>query len=184
MTVVVGVVSDGTVYMGADSAGISGWDLVVRKDPKVFRKGEMLIGFTTSFRMGQLLHHAFEPPPVEGDLSAYMVTTFVNALRDCFKAGGYARKNNEEEAAGTFMVGLRGRLFVISDDYQVVEPAHVFAAVGCGSSYALGSLYATRSMSPQTRICLALETAEAFSAGVRGPFTILSTEGSNEHTDN
>src|SRR5690242_15173484 len=85
MTCIVGLVAaDGRVHLGGDSAGIAGYDLTVRKDPKVFRVGEFAVGFTSSFRMGQLLRFAFTPPPIEGDLDAYMVTTFVNALRDCF----------------------------------------------------------------------------------------------------
>lgn len=33
MTCVVGLVAEGKVWMGADSAGVSGWDLRTRADP-------------------------------------------------------------------------------------------------------------------------------------------------------
>lgn len=164
--------ADGNVCMGADSAGISGWDMTVRADSKVFFNGEFLISFTTSFRMGQLLRYTFSAPTIDGDLFNYMVTHFVDTVRDCLKRGGYARRENEVESAGSFMVGVRGRLFEINSDYQVGESQSGYAAIGCGAPYALGALYATAGQEPETRIRIALEAAERMSAGVRGPFSI------------
>ena len=122
MTCIVGLVDDGRVWMGGDSAGVAGWDLTVRADRKVFRNGPYVMGFTSSFRMGQLLRHGFEPPsPPEqpGDLEAFMATTFIDAVRERLKAGGWAVKNLEQEQGGTFLVGVSGRLFEIGSDYQV-----------------------------------------------------------------
>jgi ATP-dependent protease HslVU (ClpYQ) peptidase subunit len=174
MTCIVGLVEDGEVWIGGDSAGVSGWDLAVRRDPKVFRKGPFLFGFTSSFRMGQLLRFKFEPPAQPDGMSVeeYLATVFVDALRDCLKAGGYARKENEVEQAGTFLLGYAGRLFEIETDYQVAEHHAPFAAVGCGAAYALGAMHVSEYVSPRTRIMAALKAAEAWSAGVRAPFVI------------
>lgn len=46
-------------------------------------------------------------------------------------------------------------------------------AVGCGDQIARGALYGTQMQPPKERIRIALEAAERFSAGVRGPFIIL-----------
>ncbi len=54
MTAIVGLVHNATVYIGGDSAGVSGYSMTVRADSKVFTIGPYLMGFTTSFRMGQL----------------------------------------------------------------------------------------------------------------------------------
>lgn len=179
MTCIVGLAEVGGVRIGGDSAAVAGWDMIVRSDSKVFANGGYIFGFTTSFRMGQLLRHGFTPPdppaptvPVHG----FMCTTFVDAVRDCLKRGGYAKKHDEREESGTFMVGVAGRLFVVSDDYQVAESLHGFAAIGCGAQVALGSLFATedRPLSGQRRLEIALEAAERFSAGVRAPFTFVS----------
>lgn len=178
MTAVVGLVHNGRVHLGADSAGIAGWALTVRADEKVFRNGSYAMGFTSSFRMGQLLRHAFEPPAPGSDLPKFMATTFIDAVRDCLKAGGWATKNSEQESGGNFLVGIHGRLFEIGCDYQVGEPVDGFAAVGCGFELALGALYATglAGMSVKRRIRVALEAAERFSAGVRGPYAYVSTK--------
>ena len=174
MTCIVGLVSDGKVYIGGDSAGVAGWQLTIRKDVKVFRNGDFLIGGTSSFRMLQLLHYAFTPPAYEPgtDLEKYMAVDFVNALRQCFKDGGYAEKKNEQEEGGIFLVGFQGRLFYIGSDYQVGEPLCGYEAVGCGAEVAIGSLYATPALSPRKRIEGALKAAEAHNAGVRSPFVI------------
>jgi hypothetical protein len=52
VTAIVGLVHEGTVYIGGDSAGVSGYSMTVRADAKVFTVGPYLLGFTTSFRMG------------------------------------------------------------------------------------------------------------------------------------
>ncbi len=178
MTCIAGLVHDGAVYLAGDSAGCSGWNLTVRADPKVFVNGSYVMGFTTSFRMGQLLRYAFTPPePDTADLHRFMCTAFTDALRQCLKDGGWAEKEQERERGGIFLAGTHGRLFVIHDDYQVGEPADPFAAVGCGAALALGALPATEAgkMNPQKRLETALAAAERFSNGVRGPFTIVST---------
>ncbi|MGA5472539.1 hypothetical protein ACPCUK_27670 [Streptomyces arboris] len=177
MTVIVGLVHKGRVYLGADSAGVSGLQLTVRRDAKCFRTGPYVMGFTTSFRMGQLLRYAFQPPHPTGDLHRFMVTTWTDALRTCLKDGGWARKDSEQEQAGDFLVGVAGRLFTIHSDYQVGEPADDYAAVGCGDELALGALHATAhlGMAPRARLTAALAAATHHSAGVTGPYTFAST---------
>lgn len=177
MTAIVGLVAGNDVHIGGDSAGVAGYRLSVRADTKVFRRGPYLFGFTTSFRMGQLIRYAFDVPrPAKRKLDSFMATTFVDALRDCLKKGGWARKDNDREEGGDFLVGLRGRLYTIHEDYQVAKAADGFAAVGCGAEVALGALFATQDsgLGPRRRVRIALEAAERFNAGVRGPFKVLS----------
>lgn len=176
MTCIVGIAEGGKVYIGADSAGVGGLDLTVRADRKVFVNGDFVMGFTTSFRMVQLIQYAFNPPKrhPDKDVMAYMVTEFVDALRNCLKAGGFARRDSEVESGGVFLVGYAGRLFCIESDYQVGEALSGYDAVGCGASFAVGVLFATPGQPPEDRLRLALQAAEAHSAGVRNPFHIQS----------
>lgn len=179
MTAIVGLAEGRAVHIGGDSAGVSGLSLVVRRDRKVFQRGRYLFGFTTSFRMGQLIHYAMDvPKPVKRGLDEFMATTFVDAIRDCLKKGGWARKENDREEGGCFLVGVRGRLYTVYDDYQVARAADGFAAAGCGHDIAVGALFASSggSLRPRQRVRLALRAAERFSAGVRGPFVVRSLE--------
>lgn len=174
MTCIVGLVEGNAVYMGGDSAGVAGYDLCVRDDRKVFRNGPMVFGFTTSFRMGQLLQHALTIPDHDPrvPLEKFMVTTFMAAVRKCLKNNGWAEKKNEQERGGVFLVGYKGRLFRVEGDYQIGLPVDGFDACGCGEAFAIGVLCATPSMAPRERVRLALDTAERRSAGVRAPFHI------------
>lgn len=175
MTAIVGLVQGGSVYIGGDSAGANSWQLRIRSDTKVFRNGPYLMGFTTSFRMGQLIRYGLTPPKPKGNLERFMATTFIDAIRDCLKTGGWARKESEREEGGTFLVGVAGRLFTVESDYQVGENVDGYAAVGSGDDAAMGALYATAhtDLGPRKRVRLALAAAERFSSGVRAPFICL-----------
>jgi ATP-dependent protease HslVU (ClpYQ) peptidase subunit len=179
MTCIVGIVQNGKVYIGGDSAGVAGYSITVRADEKVFKKGEFIMGFTTSFRMGQLLRYKliipFHKPGV--DTYEYMVTEFVEAVRQCLKDGGYSRNNSGEELGGTFLVGYKGELFTIDGDYQVGKSLLGYDAIGCGEDIAKGSMFTScrlADVSPDEILLDALKAAEQFSTGVRGPFTAVS----------
>jgi ATP-dependent protease HslVU (ClpYQ) peptidase subunit len=185
MTCIAGLTEGGRVYIAGDSAGSNDWhQLTLRLDKKVFRREElnMIFGCCGSYRMTQLLHHAFAPPlpaPEEEDLEHYMATTFIDAVRSCFAEGGFAKKKQEREKGGFFLVGLRGRLFRVESDYQVGESLDGYAAIGSGGNIALGALFVTRhlDLSPEKRLTLALEAAQHHITSVRAPFLIECLEG-------
>lgn len=180
MTCIAGLVHNGAVYLGGDSAGVAGSSLTRRADVKVFRNGDFVFGFTSSFRMGQLLHHAFAPPvPKAGeDLERFMSTRFVDAVRECLKKGGFAREVNDRELGGTFLVGYKDRLFCIASDYQVGETLDQYDAVGAGEDIAKGALYVLHGadIHPEDKLRIALEAAERWSGAVCAPFHFVSTE--------
>lgn len=184
MTCIVGVIENGVVTLGGDSAGVENDNITIRKDEKVFRNKEFIIGYTSSFRMGQLLRFRFTPPPISGkDLYEYMCTEFVDGVRKCFEEYGFMQKyKGGDEKGGEFLVGIRGRLFHIDDDYQVGEPVDGFMSVGSGMYYALGSLDTTNKnqIKPKDRVEIALRVAEKYSCGVSGPFNYVSTELDNQ----
>lgn len=184
MTCIAGLVKDGIVYLGGDSAGVNDWDLTVRKDQKIFINGEFLIGFSSSFRMGQLLQYKFDPPIRHNDMDIFrfMVSIFVERIRACFHDGGYQKRIEEREIGGQFLIGYAGRLFHIDSDYQVGEAIDNMLAIGCGANVAIGALYVLRNMNPIERIERALEAAERFNGGVRSPFVIKSLPEQNNET--
>ena len=171
MTCIVGLVDKGSVYIGGDSAGIAGLSITIRKDPKVFQNGPFIFGFTTSFRMGNILRYKLDPPQqtVSQNDMQYMVVSFIDDIRKCFADNGFSD-------GGNFLVGYKGALYNIESDFQVGVPAEPFDAVGCGSDLALGAMYASKGKKPIERITLALEAAATFNAGVSAPFLILEQQ--------
>jgi ATP-dependent protease HslVU (ClpYQ) peptidase subunit len=127
--------------------------------------------------MGQLLRYKLSVPhqePGQRDDSRHMATTFIDAVRETLKGGGFAEIDKSVEKGGNFIVGYRGRIYVIYDDFQVEEPSCGYAAVGCGSDYAMGAMFSRVLDTPQDRLDLALSAAAEFSVGVRPPFAFLS----------
>jgi len=185
MTCIVGLEHEGSVYIAGDSAGVDSNDLsiVSRADEKVFLTdaSDFVMGFCGSFRVGQLLRYALTTPEqsAKKDDMAYMVTDFIDAVRTMQKDKGSLKKENElEEHDGGFLVGYKGKLYIIESDFQVGRPHGNYAAMGCGAQIALGALYATRNskMKPEERVMLAMSAAAEYSAGVRAPFNIVKLE--------
>jgi len=177
MTCVIGLEHNDTVYVGADSAGIAGYEIATRVDEKIFTKEEFIMGFAGSFRMGQLLRYALNIPEQSAriDDMQYLVTDFMDAVRTCYRDKGFLTKSEEVESSpeGTFILGYHGKLYTIEEDFQVGRVAEEYVAMGCGSSIALGAMHACNLVDPIERITCALEAAAKFSAGVRGPFKII-----------
>lgn len=182
MTCIVAIADKGDVYIGGDSAGVAGLSISIRNDWKVFTNQCFVIGCTTSFRMIDLLRFKLNPPQqtVSQTDHQYMATSFIDEVKEMFIKNDYGCKSGERGAeGGTFLVGYRGKLYLIHDDFQVGIPATPYYAVGCGTDLALGSLYSTQGLiaDPQKRIIKALESATEFNGGVRSPYNIVKLEG-------
>jgi ATP-dependent protease HslVU (ClpYQ) peptidase subunit len=188
MTCIVGLIDNGITYIGADSLGSNGYSKIVRKDKKVFKlkdTSNAIIGYTSSFRMGQLLMYADGLIDKLSDYEnkidhEYLVTKFIPRVINLFENGGYSRNNNGEKTGGDFLLGYKDKLYHIEGDFQVGESMLNYDACGCGKDFALGSLATTEkykdTLSPQERIRLALQSATEFSVGVAPPYYILNTE--------
>ena len=177
MTCIVGIESKGKVWIGGDSAGTAGnMHQRIRKDKKVFIKGEIIIGFCGSFRMGDLLKHTLEIPDTKlvKDVDAFMVNQFVDVLRNCFEKENKKITSENDKIYPSILVGMRGRLYNIEGDYQCGRPEDGFDSTGSGGNVAIGSLHSTKSISdPKRRIQMALEASSRNDASVRPPFHIL-----------
>lgn len=185
MTCIVGYKHNKKIYIGADSLGSnSAFAKTVRLDEKVFIKDEMIFGFTSSFRMGQILQYVMTTPDRPEGITDmhYLVGHWIPILIDCFHDSGYRGPKEEDShdetrSGGDFLLGYRGVLYHIENDFQVGIPADQYDATGCGEELALGAIYHAKKSGvkdPEEIITSALEAAEKFSAGVQRPFRILS----------
>lgn len=175
MTIIVALKHDGDIYMGCDSAGTRGISEVrVRKDSKIaIRKGYVL-GFTDSFRMGQLLQYEVDfPEPSKTGHFKFMVKKVIPKIRECFGNHGFTTvQHQNRETGGEFLIGFSGSLYHIFSDFQVAEMHLPYTACGCGDHYALGSLASTEGMKPRDRVLKALKVAGEFSNGIRAPYRL------------
>lgn len=156
MTCLAGLIHNGRVFIGGDSAASVDDKIEVRLNRKVFRNGTYVIGFTGSFRTGQLLQFA-KLPAIKGDVLAHLITAVVPVIKDI------SGKDVDE-----LLIGAAGRLFKVSSDYSVAEYPD-YAAAGGGEQYALGKLHGALGP-PDVRVIAALEAAQAHCSAVRAPF--------------
>jgi hypothetical protein len=154
--------------MGGDSCGSDYSSYLIVGNPKIFRVHNILIGCCGSFRVIDLLRYRLDfTPSDDWDADRFMRTTFIDAVRECFKEGGY----DDDKRGGNFLAGYRGRLYEIQPDYSILNAPEWGFAVGSGETAARGSLYTTRDQWDSVdRIQTALEAAEAIVPSVKGPF--------------
>lgn len=180
---------NGNIYMGCDSASIALEDFSIstRNDKKVFLKNDMIFGFANSFRMGQILKYKFKRPdhPKNMDDYEYMCTLFIDAVIKCFVENSFIGTTEEGEIQfdGIFMVGYNKQIYTIGPDFQIDSEDSKFSCIGCGSSYALGAMYALTNNKNEDEIDIlniitdSLLIASNYSLGVRKPFTIFELSG-------
>jgi ATP-dependent protease HslVU (ClpYQ) peptidase subunit len=176
MTCIIGLEANGKAYIGADSAAVSRYDIRQTITPKVFRNDGVIIGYTSSFRMGQLLQFIGIPPYVGDADEDYMINKFIEEVRKNFKEKGYSTVKDNIETGGTFIVGITNKIYTIEDDFQVQRYSDGISCVGCGQNYAYGAMKALEKIEPEKRIRKSLQIASYYSSGVCPPFNILKTE--------
>lgn len=184
MTCIAAVIgSDGSIYMGGDSAGVSDdstYSLGIGSEAKVWENGGILFGASGSFRVSQVLRWQLQIPQYnpDGEALEYLTGPLITTMREALQLHGSLEvwdSDSTENIDGSLLLGFRNRVFEIFGDFGVGELVHGYGAVGCGAPIAMGNLAATETLSikPKRRITMALQAAERHSAGVRGPFTIL-----------
>jgi len=179
MTCVCGIRTENGVWIGADSIVTYPWYGHRRmRGVKVFRRimsneEQFVIGSCGSPRMLQLLQYQLNLTETATQSGiAYMVTEFVEVVRELFKNAGVAKVENNEESGGLFLAAYDGALYRIDSDYQVMEMEDGMMAIGSGDDWALGAMKAREDLEPEARIRCGLETASYFTGTVGPPFVI------------
>ena len=173
MTCIVGIRDGDTALVAFDSYVGTGNAATETTGPT---KGLMLFpdvaaGFCGSVMFAQLVEHHLHLAAPVGDEREWMVREFVAGIRRLLNA------HQAKIDSGTgVIVAVRGRVFEVTADLSVVEPAAGFAAIGAGGQFARGALWETRTgLTAEGRARRALEAAAALCAHVRPPFHVLRT---------
>lgn len=178
MTCVVGISTPGKgALIGFDSLAGGNGVYKIRRDPKGAKLTPWLaLGYTTSFRFGQILTHYLEYKTAPADPYEWAIRDLVPQMRKLLGEHGWLTKNSEQEQGGDVLLAVRDRILVVHSDFQVAEAAQGWSAIGSGEHHAAGALYATRDKTPRTSARTALEAAENASTTVRRPWHFLETK--------
>ena len=181
MTCIVGLVENGTVYLGGDSC--VGYDWQGKRQygdsiSKVFKVDVLLFGSSGDRRAAQLVECGLVLPSQEkgqADLW-YLVMVVSEQIRDLLKSHGQAKiESNQENSETAFLIGYHGGLYRMGIDYSIVQHIEPFDSIGSGYAFALGALEAIKDvdMKPKARIKTALRIAARYANGVDENFVIM-----------
>lgn len=174
MSCIIGIKTQNEILIGGDSCGSTIYeDHIVsrlRRDPKVFWNGSVLVGSCGSPRVCQCLHPNVWVPNESN------IHNLIISMKDCLEEQGTLfSENGIDSMDSELLIAYGDKLYSIQRDFQYVELYDDYMAIGSGSSYALGNLYSTQdNKDPSLRIHSALECAEYFCPLVKQPFIILT----------
>lgn len=174
MTAIVGLVHNGKVWMGGDSAYSTEDEVWIQRDPKVFRRGDILIGTAGLGRFESVMRYLVEIPRIRKgmDVGYWVNVDLASEVRKALIADGYAHDAGAFEVKDCqAMIGVMGDLFVLDSDLCGWRTLCGYAVIGSGEGPARASLHETAKLQPRTRLKRALERAAAETTGVRPPFT-------------
>lgn len=179
MTVIVGLVEDDKVWIGADSL-VSAGDYGMRQiEPKLIKKGEFLFAGTGAVSAFQHVLHTIIIPPVKEDQIPmdYLMNDLLPEIRSKLSlTGRLTDYHGVQTAPLAMMIGWRGHLYCMYGDFCLIEPHKSFETMGIGEEYARGAMYVLEKTdySGREKIKLALDAACEYSKGCSAPYTIRS----------
>ncbi len=182
MTIIVGIVTEAAVWMGADQLLVNGLaDVLATDDIKVTPSGQLLIGVAGAQRVANLVNQIGWTLPPEEQLLPWLVRAWVPELRRVLRDGGALRMEDGRESMDSeVLVGHAGspRLCYVNGDFSI-SPLGWWGACGSGAPWASARLgaYEIAPEEPEALLLEALRAAARHHTHIRPPFRLCSTSG-------
>lgn len=175
MTCIIGYSHNGKAYVGADSLGSNGWTKAQYDTPKLFEVHGMVIGYTTSYRFGQVLqHHLRELLSNQVDPYKKLVEEYIPHIREILTAHGAKTTDKGVDSGGACVIGYKGAVYELQHDFSVLKPSNGIACVGSGAQVAYGAMLALTTKDSEQRILRALEVTSDAVTSVGGDFVVMA----------
>jgi ATP-dependent protease HslVU (ClpYQ) peptidase subunit len=169
MTVIVALEEDGKVWMGSDSfIGDDSWR-DVSDTPKHFIRGELLFGFAGDIHATQVVEDLVPPRHKAGEDDYGYLKRVSAAIRKL-----HEKNKLTEKPDFSGLIGYRGKVYILFDDYGLHHSERGYAATGAGEQAACGALFAAKGREPKARILVALKAAATHSNAVCPPYRTIS----------
>ena len=179
MSVVVGLVKDGHVYMAADTRGLIGHEKMTVQ--KLFvsehkQWGKWAMGSVGHMRNAEIANELDLPTVTKNALKTttpqMAVRSYLDSLRDEIMSRGIVEDGNS--AGNDYLIAVQGHLFASYEFYM--QEAQV-VAIGEGSPYVEGVLWTLQKfcpyMDPADMVRTAVEATEAFNVGIGGDIDVV-----------
>lgn len=191
MTCIIAHTNGTTSFIAGDKLGSNGFTKAIQTEPKVFEKEfiklhedgltrtkeVMALGYTTSFRMGQLLTYNLvlpEQAPNE-TFPQYLVLKVIPLIRKMFKDEWGSRDASQDVGGGQFIILHNHTIYEVQEDFAVLQPKTSITAVGSGTYHAIASMEAYSEVEKETKVPLH-ERVESIFKIVSGNVTSVSAE--------
>lgn len=139
MTIVIAYKHEDKVYMCSDMKASSDNYQHIETYPKIFsvncKYGRIYIGYTTSFRMAQIIQN--ELPQYKEPFDIYNVVEFI---REKLAEKGFSTIDNNEHIGGQFIIVYCGEMWLVEHNFQYLQPSRNYIAIGAGAEYAYGAI--------------------------------------------
>ncbi|GCJ80999.1 hypothetical protein [Escherichia phage BF17] len=158
MTCIIAHTNGVSSFIAGDKLGSNGFTKTVQTEPKVFEKEfiklhddgltrtkeVMALGYTTSFRMGQLLNYNLNLPEQDASqtFSQYLVLKVIPIIRQMFKEEWGARDASQDVGGGQFIILHNHTIYEVQEDFSVLQPKTRITAVGSGTYHAIAAMQA------------------------------------------
>lgn len=172
MTCIAVIRTEDKIYMAGDRGASDEDSILTLSSPKVWKSGEYLFGYCGTMD-GDRMKYNFKPPTPKADIDKFMYTDFLIALRS-FYENWWVDISKDSDFG--LIIAVRGRIFEHNAvDMSLNQYTQDYLAMGSGSSYAYGHLYATeKSKDARKRAIGAVSAAIKFSPTCQGPVDIVS----------
>ena len=140
MTCIISYKQDGKVILAGDKAGSNGFSGHLSKEPKVFTNGDFMIGYTTSFRMGQILNHLWTAPKrkVDQNTVKYLYVDVIPSIMECFDDHNFG--DSKENKYGNFVMVYENEIYEVQGDMSMLQHDTDIVCVGSGEYHATAAV--------------------------------------------
>lgn len=171
MTCIIAHTNGTSSFIAGDKLGSNGFTKSIQTEPKVFEKEfirinddagltrtkeVMAIGYTTSFRMGQLLTYNLNLPQQDSHetFPQYLVLKVIPIIRQMFKDEWGSRDTSQDVGGGQFIILHNHTIYEVQEDFAVLQPKTQITAVGSGTYHAIASMSAYLEVQQETNVAL------------------------------
>ena len=162
--------------MAGDRGASDDGTILALDAPKVWKIGPYLIGYAGSMD-GERIRYNFKPSaPNIKDIDKFMQTKFIKELREFYN--DFWVDTSKEGDLG-LIIAVRGQIYEHSSvDMSLSKYTIDYLAMGSGSEYAYGVLYATdKQKNARNRVVSAVNAAIKFNPSCMGPVDVVSIQG-------
>lgn len=173
MTCIAALKHEGKVYMAGDRGASDDNIILSLEAPKVWKIGPYLIGYAGGLD-GERIRYNFKPTaPNIKDTDKFMQTKFIKELREFYNE--FWVDTSKDGDLG-LIIGIRGEIYEHSAvDMSLSKYTLPYMAMGSGSEYAYGVLFATdKQKNARNRVLQAVNAAIKFSTSCTGPVDIVT----------